>query len=109
MNSFDELLRPDDGVRPAWGSAVLSAARFDEAIVPHDAGLAVLDGASAISWLRDMETGMAIAVIDRSVADEFAAESVIQLRSMGGVPVPLDNLGWRPPAGVEALAFEARR
>jgi hypothetical protein len=108
-NSFGELLRPDDGVRPAWGSVVLSAARFDEAVVPPDAGLAVLDGASAIGWLRDTITGMAIAVIDRSVTDEFAAESVIQLRSMGGMPVPLDSLGWQPPAGVEALAFEARR
>jgi hypothetical protein len=108
-NSFGELLRPDDGVRPAWGSVVLSASRFDEAVVPPGAGLAVLDGASAIGWLRDTTTGMAIAVIDRSVTDEFAAESVIQLRSMGGVPVPLDSLGWRPPAGVEALAFEARR
>jgi hypothetical protein len=108
-NSFGELLRPDDGVRPAWGSVVLSASRFDEAVVPPGAGLAVLDGASAIGWLRDTATGMAIAVIDRSVTDEFAAESVIQLRSMGGMPVPLDSLGWQPPAGVEALAFEARR
>ncbi len=109
QNSFGELLRPDDGIRPAWGSAILPAARFEEAVVPPETKLVVLDGASAVGWLNDLTTDFAVAVIDRSVADDFAVESVIQLRSMGGTPVMLDSLGWRPPPGVEALAFGAWR
>jgi hypothetical protein len=108
-NTFGELLRPDDGIRPAWGSAILPAARFEEAVVPPEARLAVLDGASAVGWLNDLTTDFAVAIIDRSVADDFAAESVVQLRSMGSTPVLLDGLGWRSVPGIEALAFEARR
>ncbi|MBJ7603130.1 MAG: hypothetical protein JF888_08085 [Candidatus Dormibacteraeota bacterium] len=108
-NSFGEILRADDGTRPAWGSAILPAARFEEAVAPPEARLAVLDGSSAIGWLSSLRTDFAVAIIDRSAADDFAAESIIQLRSMGGTPVPLARLGWRPPAGVEALAFEAWR
>lgn len=108
-NSLGDLLRPDDGIRPAWASAILPAARFEEAVVPPEARLAMLDGGSAIGWLNDLTTDFAVAVIDRSVADDFAAESVIQLRSMGGTPILLDSLGWRPPPGIEALAFEGWR
>lgn len=108
-NSFGEILRPDDGSRSAWGSAILPAARFEEAVVPPEARLAVLDGSSAIGWLNDLTTDFSVAIIDRSVADDFAAESIIQLRSMGGTPVSLYRLGWQPPTGVEALVFEARR
>ena len=108
-NSFGEILRPDDGKRPTWGTAILPAARFDEAVVPPEARLAVLDGSSAVGWLNDLTTDVAVAIIDRSVVDDFAAESVIQLRSMGGTPISLDSIGWQPPGGVEAVAFEAWR
>lgn len=108
-NSFGEVLRPDDGSTPAWASAVLPAARFEEAVFPPAARLTVLDGKSAIGWLNDLTTDVCVAIVDRSLEDDFASESIIQLRSMGGTPVPLDRFGWRPPPGVEALAFEVRR
>ena len=108
-NSFAEILRPDDGESPAWGSAVLPAAKFEEAVVPSEAKLAVLDGNTAIGWLGALCTDFAVVILDRSIDSDFAANSVLQLRSMGASPVPLARLRWRPPPGVEALAFEARR
>ena len=66
----------------------------------------ILDGNGAISYLGEIETPVAICVLDRSVADETAAELVTQLRNTRGEPLSLsDDLDWRPPQGVEALAF----
>lgn len=108
-NSLRELLRPDDGVRSAWASALLPAARFEEAVIPSECRLALLDGNSAIGWITDMTTEVVVAIIDRSISNDFAAESIMQLRSMAGIPLPLTDIGWHPPTGVEALAFEAWR
>jgi hypothetical protein len=55
-----------------------------------------------------LTTDVTVAIVDRSVPDTFAAESIVQLRSMGK-PVSMADLGWDPPPGVEALAFEAWR
>jgi hypothetical protein len=65
----------------------------------------VLDGAGAIRYLAGIETQAVICVIDRSVADESAAETVVQLRNTRGSPVPMHDLGWQPTLGIEALAF----
>jgi hypothetical protein len=108
FNRFGELLRPDDGRCPAWGSAIVPATGFDAASLPAEARLAILDGSSAIRWLNDLTTDVTAAIVDRSVPDDFAAESIVQLRSMGKL-VKMADLGWDPPPGVEALAFEARR
>jgi hypothetical protein len=108
FDRFGDVLRPDDGRCPAWGSAVLPATHFDAASIPAEARLAVLDGSSAIRWLNDLTTDVTVAIVDRSVPDTFAAESIVQLRSMGK-PVSMADLGWDPPPGVEALAFEAWR
>jgi hypothetical protein len=108
-NSFAELLRPSDGVRPSWRSEILPAARSEEAIVPPEARLTVLDGSSAIGWISDLSCDVTVAIVDRSAAYEFAADSIIAARSMGGIPVSLNDIGWHPPLGIEALAFETWR
>jgi hypothetical protein len=108
FDSLSKILRPDDGDRPSWASSIISAQLFESTSVPVEAKVALLDGSSAIRWLSDVATPYTIAVIDRSSPDEFASSSIAQLRSMGR-PVPLKSIGWMPPPGVEALAFEAYR
>jgi hypothetical protein len=108
-SSLGEILRPDDGSRPAWGSVIIPAARFEDVPAPSEARLAILDGSGAIGWLTSLTTDYAVAIVDRSVRDEFAAESIVQLRSMSRAPVKVAALGWWPPLGIEALAFEAWR
>jgi hypothetical protein len=66
----------------------------------------VLDGLGAIKYLAQIEAPLVVCVLDRSVVDESAAEHLVQLRNTRGEPVSLrEELGWRPPPGVEALAF----
>lgn len=104
----DDILRPDDGRRPSWASALVPAQLFDNAMLPDEAMLSVLDGASAIRWAAEIQTPCVVALVDRSAPDVFATESILQLRSMG-VPISLETIGWAPPVGVEALAFEVHR
>jgi len=68
--------------------------------------LAVLDGFGAIKYLSEIETPTVVCVIDRSTASEAAADLVLQLRNTRGEPISIqEDLGWRPPPGVEALGF----
>lgn len=61
---------------------------------------------SAITYLYEIESPVVICVLDRSVAEESAAEGVVQLRNTRGEPVSLtDDIRWRPPEGVEAFGF----
>ena len=63
-------------------------------------------GAGAVKYLTEIEAPLVICILDRSVADDAAGEIVVQLRNVRGKPYSLkENLGWRPPTGVEALAF----
>jgi hypothetical protein len=108
FDRLEDILRPDDGRRPSWASAIVSTQLFDSTNLPNEANLSVFDGAGAIQWLADVQTPRAVALVDRGSPDAFATESILQLRSMGR-PVSLDTIGWAPPGGVEALAFEVHR
>lgn len=108
LDRVDDLLRPFSDHRSACGSLIVPASSVDVRGVPSTARLVVADGNSAVGRLADMAAESVVAVLDRSIADEFAADSVLRLRSMG-TPMPLESLGWAPPAGVEALAFEVWR
>jgi hypothetical protein len=102
-----DLIRPDDGRRPAWASTIVPAGLGDLPEFPDPARLAVLDGATAIRWLAEVATPMVVALLDRSAVDDAAGDMIMQARS-AGVPIPLSQLGWHPFAGMEALAFEVR-
>ena len=57
-------------------------------------------------YLAEIEAPVVIVILDRSVTDETASEIVVQLRNTRGEPLSVSgDLGWRPPAGIEALAF----
>lgn len=101
------LLLPRTDKSATWFSRVYSSSSFGEQLpLPDDISLAILDGQSAIRYLKDVLTPVVLCVFDRSVADESAAEQLVQLRNSHGDPITLSaQLGWAPPAGVEALGF----
>ena len=102
-----DLLLPNVGNHATWFTRVYASARFAEQLpLPADVRAVILDGAGAIKYLAEVETRVVICILDRSVADETAAEIVVQTRNTRGEPVSVvADLGWRVPAGVEALAF----
>lgn len=100
------LLLPRDAQAATWSTRLYSAASLDDHLpLPADVRAAVLDGTGAIRYLAGIEASAVICVIDRSVADEVAAEIVVQLRNTRGNPVPMNDLGWQSAPGIEALAF----
>lgn len=106
-SSIRSLLRPKATKTATWYTRLFSSARLaDHLPLPKDLNAVILDGNGAIRYLGEIEAPVVICVLDRSVADETAAELVTQLRNTRGEPLSLSHdLGWSPPGGVEALAF----
>jgi hypothetical protein len=90
-----------------WSTPVIPSARLGEGkTVPETCGLAVLDRFGAIKYLNDIKAPIVVCVIDRSIADESAAELLIEARLSNSRPISVaDDLHWKPASGVEALAF----
>lgn len=106
-----DLLLPDLGPVATWFTRIYSSARLPEQLpLPADLRCVILDGFGAIKYLGEVEAPVVICILDRSVADDTAAEIVVQLRNTHGEPVLVQgDLGWRVPAGVEAVAFTVPR
>ncbi|MBF6386587.1 hypothetical protein [Nocardia farcinica] len=101
------VLKPKSAKAATWYTRLYSSARLaDHLPLPADLNAVIMDGNGAIMNLGEIEAPVVICVLDRSVADETAAELVTQLRNTRGRPLSLSgDLGWSPPGGVEALAF----
>jgi hypothetical protein len=101
------LLMPKLGRVATWYTRVYASAKLaDQLPIPEDVTAVILDGNGAIKYLGQIEAPVVICVLDRSVADQTSAELVTQLRNSHGEPLSLaGDIGWRPPTGVEALAF----
>jgi hypothetical protein len=100
------LLLPRDAQAATWSTRLYASASLDDHLpLPADVRAVVLDGTGAIKYLAGVEASVVICVIDRSIADEAAAEVVVQMRNTRGNPVPMDDLGWQPVPGIEALTF----
>lgn len=106
-SSIESILKPKADKAATWYTRLFSAAKLaDHPGIPRDLNAVILDGNGAIKYLGEIEAPVMICVLDRSVADETAAEMVTQLRNTRGEPLSVSNeLGWTPPASVEALAF----
>jgi hypothetical protein len=106
-STIESLLMPNVGPVATWFTRFYASARLaDHLPLPQDLSAVILDGNGAVKYLGEIEAPVAICVFDRSVADETAAELVTQLRNTRGEPLSLsEDLGWRPPIGIEALAF----
>lgn len=102
-----DLLLPASKKCATWFTRLYAAARFSDHLpLPNDIRAAILDGSGATKYVAEVEAPIVICILDRSVADETAAEMVMQLRNSRGEPVSLkEDLSWYPPAGIEALAF----
>ena len=90
-----------------WATAIITSARLSEgSAIPQQCRLAILDRYGAIKYLNEIETPIVVCVIDRSVADDSAAELIVQARVANSRPISIVNeLRWKPPTGVEALGF----
>ncbi len=101
------LINPSQAGAATWFCHLYASAQLaDELPLPSAIRAAVLDGTGAIKYLTEIEAPVVVCILDRSVAEETAGEIVVQLRNSRGEPCSLEeDLGWRPPAGVEALAF----
>lgn len=106
-DSIAGLLLPEGRKVATWFTRLYPSSRLAEQLpLPEDIRCAILDGAGAIKYLVEIEAEVVICILDRSVADETAGEIVVQLRNSRGEPLSvMEDLCWRPPAGVEALAF----
>jgi hypothetical protein len=106
-DAIETLLLPKTDRSATWFTRIYASSGFaDQLPLPDDLSLVILDGQGAIKYLNDILVPIVVCIFDRSVADETAAEQVVQLRNSRGEPVSLKNqLGWSAPAGVEAFAF----
>jgi hypothetical protein len=102
-----DLLLPDTGELGTWSTRIYTSSHLAEHLpLPEDLRAVILDGSAAIRYIQCIESPAVFCVVDRSVADETAAEILVQLRNSRGESVsPPQDLNWLAPAGVEALAF----
>ncbi|WP_309081324.1 hypothetical protein [Zhihengliuella sp.] len=98
---------PYDDRAATWSTPVIPAARLGEGeALPESCVAVVLDRYGAIKYLNEITVPIVVCIVDRSVADESAAETVVEVRHSNSRPVSVvDELGWCPPTAVEALAF----
>lgn len=91
----------------SWSTPIISASRLGEGeVLPESCSAAILDRYGAIKYLNDVTVPIVVCIVDRSVADESAAETIIEARHNNSRPVAVvGELHWRPPTAVEALAF----
>lgn len=90
-----------------WSTRLFPSSKLaDKLPLPADLRAVVLDGSGATKYLAEIESQVIVVILDRSVTDETASEIIVQLRNTRGIPLSVrDDLGWPPPAGIEALAF----
>lgn len=98
---------PYDDRAATWSTPVITAARLGEGeALPESCVAVILDRYGAIKYLNEIRVPIVVCIVDRSVADESAAEMIIEARHNHSRPVSVvDELRWRPPTAVEALAF----
>lgn len=106
-SQMSALLLPK-GIKSAiWSTRLYSSAGFaDQLPLPSEIQAVILDGAGAIRYLDEVEAPIVVCIIDRSIADETAAELIVQRRNTGSHPVAVASLGWSSVPGIEALAFK---
>ncbi|MBF4573172.1 hypothetical protein ITJ64_11640 [Herbiconiux sp. VKM Ac-1786] len=107
--ALTNLLQPAHTLAATWSTELFSSAGFAEQLPLRDElRCVILDGAAAIRYLWEIEAPIIFALVDRSIADESAADLIMQIRGRGQPMTLASDLEWIPPAGVEAFAFKVR-
>ncbi|OAN33469.1 hypothetical protein A4X16_06930 [Microbacterium sp. H83] len=90
-----------------WSTSIVSASRLGEGeLLSESCLMAILDRYGAIKYLNDVTVPIVVCIVDRSVADESAAETLIEARHSHSQPISVvDELHWQPPTAVEVMAF----
>lgn len=98
---------PNKARAATWSTPVIPAARLDEGeALPESCIAVVLDGYGAIKYLNNISVPIVVCIVDRTVTDESAAETILEARNNNSRPVSvIDELHWSLPTAVEALAF----
>ncbi|NEW42775.1 hypothetical protein GV793_28225 [Nocardia cyriacigeorgica] len=98
---------PDGKRAPTWSTLVVPSARLgDGEMLPESCTTVILERYSAIKYLNDVTAPIVVCIVDRSIADESAAEKIIEARLRNSRPISVvRDLCWIPPQAVEALAF----
>lgn len=106
-STIGAILMPKMERVATWFTRLYASARLPDCLpLPQELRAVILDGNGAIKYLAEIEAPVVICVFDRSIADETAAELVIQLRNTRGEPMSVsEDLSWTPPIGIEAMAF----
>lgn len=100
------VLPSGEGSATSFARLYSSSRLADLLPLPSNLRCAILDGTGAIKYASEVEAPVVVCLLDRSVGDETAAEILIQLRNSRGEPSALkESIGWRPPAGIEAMAY----
>lgn len=97
---------PNVAKAAAWGTTIISSAQLRENDpIPAECQAVILDRYGAIKYLDEITVPIVVCIIDRSVADDSAAELVVQARVANSQPIGLKSLRWTCPTGFEAMAF----
>lgn len=104
---LETLLLPLGNDSATWFTRIYSSAKLTEQLpLPDDVVLSILDGYGAIKYLNEVTSPIVVCVVDRSVADESAAELLLEARLANSRGISLlRDIGWSPPRGVESLGF----
>lgn len=102
-----DYVLPYDKSAATWSTPIIPAARLSEGEeLPESCQAAILDRYGAIKYLNDITVPIVVCIIDRSIADESAAEAILQARLSNSQPLSVaTDLYWKPPRPIEAIAF----
>ncbi|WP_245719940.1 hypothetical protein [Nocardia uniformis] len=108
--SIKQILLPDDPQAATWSTRLYAASSLEDRLPAADVRAVVLDGASATAYLSAIDAPVVIVVLDRTIVDESASNSVMNYRNTNGEPLSVEqDVRWAPPPGIEALGFEVPR
>jgi hypothetical protein len=112
--SIADILLPGQAQDPRSFTSVFSSResqtyeRLDD--LPRTFHAAILEGNKMIEFLGEIETDAVFCVLDRSIEDTSASETVVQFHNHPGTnPVSAKQLGWQAYPGVELVAFRRPR
>jgi hypothetical protein len=110
LRPVHEVLRPFERYgEMGWHSVICSSQSHDwpEPVADRLPRLVILDGAAAVQrWVGGTyEAEIVLALVHRSDSSAVPAAEAVLNQRRSALKFDLGNLGWTPPAAVEAIAF----